>query len=115
MQIDALQQACQRQLAGHITIDSVFPCYSAADSLSDDKLKTACIEFIACLKNRYTHAALHTAVNHTPMQHPLLADGVDGPHTCTMCILALAHNWELRNPVRLQLRLELQLKQQSVA
>ena len=42
-QIGALQQACHKQLASHIDIDSVFAFYAAANMVSDDKLRSACM------------------------------------------------------------------------
>lgn len=60
--MDALQQACQQQLTSNITIDTMFPRYSAADSVSDNKLRSACIEFMACPENRYVWAALYAVL-----------------------------------------------------
>lgn len=46
MQVAPLREACQTQLTDHMTTDTVFPCYSYADSVSDNKLRSACIGFI---------------------------------------------------------------------
>lgn len=60
-QIEAMRQACLQQLTNHITIDTVFPCYSAAEAVSENKLSAACIAFTACPANRCVTSVLpHT-------------------------------------------------------
>ncbi|KAL3161684.1 hypothetical protein ABBQ38_008783 [Trebouxia sp. C0009 RCD-2024] len=68
-QIEAMRQACLQQLTNHITIDTVFPCYSAAEAVSENKLSAACIAFTACPANSVLvaqHPDMHTMMRENP-------------------------------------------------
>lgn len=74
MQVAPLREACQTQLTDHMTTDTVFPCYSYADSVSDNKLRSACIGFMARPSKR---CVLYLTKTLLKQEHCTLARSLD--------------------------------------